>query len=95
MNSDAETIAVTLAGIRTHAVYAQIGVFSALIEKGVVDAERVFQLNQLSAAVLHQAAATEQNKIAAQAETMAAEMLLEFETVVRNMATRPPGAGQA
>jgi hypothetical protein len=95
MNSDAEAIAITLAGIRTHAVYAQIGLFSALIEKGVVDAERVFQLNQLSAAVLRQAALTEQNKIAAQAETMAADMLLEFERVMRGMATRPPGAGTA
>jgi hypothetical protein len=95
MMSDAETIAVTLAGIRTHAVYAQIGLLTALLEKGVVDAARVFELNRLSADVLRQAAATEQNQIAAEAERLAASMLDEFETVVRNMATKPPGAGTA
>ena len=95
MTSDVEAIAIQIAAIRTYTIYSSIGLFCSLVERGVVDGNRVFELNKLSTEVLRQAASTEKNQVAKQAETAAADMLGEFETVVRNMIGPAAGAGHA
>lgn len=78
------------------AFYSQTGIFFALLERQAIDPERVFVFNRMNETILRQmSAATNGGKVAAQGATMAADMLAEFEAVIRNMCTIPPGAGRA
>jgi transposase-like protein len=65
MTSDAEEIAAQIAAIQTFALYNHLGLFFALIEKGLIDGNRVFGFNQMNSAILRQTAARTENKGAA------------------------------
>jgi hypothetical protein len=95
MTSDAEEIAAQIAAIQTFALYNHLGLFFALIEKGLIDGNRVFGFNQMNSAILRQTAARTENKVAARGCSMAAQQLDEFEASIRNMVTKPPDAGTA
>ena len=95
MPSDAEEMAASFAAVRTFALYNQLGLFFALVEKNVIDAERVFAFNRMSTEILRTTAAKTDNEVAKRGCNGAAEMLDEFEKIVRNMVTKPPGAGTA
>jgi hypothetical protein len=95
MLSDAEEIAAQFAAVRTFAIYSQIGLFFTLIEKGVIDGNRVFEFNQMNASVLRQTAARMGNQGAARGCSVAADMIDELESAIRNMVTKPPGSGTA
>ncbi|MGB3580063.1 MAG: hypothetical protein WBA40_02930 [Roseiarcus sp.] len=66
---------------------------SAAHAKNVIDAERVFTVGRLNAEILRQTAAKTDSEIAKRGCNGAADMLDEFEATVRNMVTKPPGAG--
>ena len=94
--TDAEAVAVTLAASHTFPIYAQTALILALAERQAVDVERVFVFGRLSAAILRQTAATTTGgKVASGAASMAADMLDQLEATIRNMVTKPPGAGTA
>lgn len=77
------------------ALYNQLGLFFALVEKDVVDGNRVFELNRTNVDILRQTAARTDSKVAARGLAMAADMLDEYETTIRNMVREPAGAGHA
>jgi hypothetical protein len=94
--SDGEAIAAQIVATRTFTMYMAASMLLALVEKGALDPERVFAFGQMNAAILRQTAATTTGgKVAVQGCSMAADMLDEFEAMIRNMARKPDGAGTA
>ena len=86
-----ETVVATLTGSHMFMVYAQAALILALAEKQAVDVNRVFEFSRLHAAILRQTAATTTGgKVAAAGASMAADMLDELESTIRNMCTKPP-----
>ncbi|RBP08528.1 hypothetical protein DFR50_1259 [Roseiarcus fermentans] len=88
--------AAALAGVRTFALYAQGSLFFALLDRGAIDPQRFFAFGKTLAAGLRQNAARQGgDAIASRAQTDAADMLDELESMVRNRAAPPAGAGRA
>jgi hypothetical protein len=94
--SDGEAIAAQIVATRTFTMYMATSLLLALVEKGALDPDRVFAFGSMNAGILrHTAATTTGGQVAAQGCSMAADMIDEFEATIRNMVTKPPGAGTA
>jgi hypothetical protein len=94
--SPIEALAVDFAAVRTFSIYCQATMLCALAEQRAVDGERALAFARMAGAIFRQTAVTTNGgKIPAHAATAIAGMFDELEATVRNMVTKPPGAGHA
>jgi hypothetical protein len=93
--SEPEALAAGFSAVRMFAIYSQASLFFTLAERGLIEPERLFAFNRTVAETFRQNARSSTAKIPARANAQIADMLDEFEAVLRNMATIPTGAGRA
>jgi hypothetical protein len=94
--NEGQELIAQMAAARLGASHLCAAMFFALIEKGLVDATRVFAFSQTLAGGLEGLAQRKDApETARRAHALAADALREFEKVVRGMVTVPTNAGRA
>jgi hypothetical protein len=96
LSNEAQELIAQMVAARLGASHLCAAIFFALIEKGLVDATRVFSFsNTLAAGLEGLAQKRDAGETARRAHALAADVLREFEKTIRNMVTVPAGAGRA
>jgi hypothetical protein len=84
-----------IAAIRMASLYQSATIFHALVEKGLIDPQRVYGLNEVLASGFDQRATLCDDPAKATANRLIAGFLREFKVTIQNAVTIPADAGHA
>jgi hypothetical protein len=87
--SELESLAAEFAAVRTFSIHCQAAILFALVQRGAIDAESVLAISRtLAAGFRESAAGAKSGRIPTRSAATIADMLTEFEGVLRSMTTQ-------